>query len=117
MASNTKAKSLREQHKGSVPLTGSSDETFKWDAIGKELRGKLLKMKEGGNGGQFVMIDTGRDVVTASAPTGLADALDGVTPGTEVVIRYIADRPPKREGDSPFKVFEAVAIPAASARK
>lgn len=109
---NTKAKTLRDEHKGSIPLTGSSDDTFKWDVIGKTLRGKFLRMRPGGNGGQFVMIDTGRDVVVASAPTGVEDALEGVQPGTEVVIRYIADRAPKREGDSPFKVFEAVAIPA-----
>lgn len=110
---NTKAKSLRDEFKGSIPLTGSSDETFKWDSIGKTLRGKFLRLRDGGNGGQFVMIDTGRDVVVASAPTGLVDALENVAPGTEVVIRHIADRAPKREGDSPFKVFEAVAIPAA----
>lgn len=121
MAPNEKpgTKSLRDQYPGSVPLTGSGGETFKWDAAGKTLKGRFLRLKEGGSGkGQFALIDTGKRVETCSAPSQLAEALEATKPGTMVVIRYTGDEESKSGGIDPetqkpfrFKNFEVVALP------
>jgi hypothetical protein len=109
MAEAKKTQSLREQHRGAVPLTGGTGETIKWDKEGKELAGRFLGLQEGSMGGQMVKIDDGKDIQVASAPTMLASALDGVKPGTKVVIRYLGERLNKKGGT--YKAFEAVAVP------
>lgn len=110
MATEPKGKTLREQYPDSVPLTGGTGETFKWDRPGKELRGKFLRLRDGSMGGQLVNIDTGKEVVTASAPQTLADALDGVKPSTEIIIRYIGEQDSKKKPGMKFKSFEVVAL-------
>lgn len=119
MAETKKTSSLRDQYPGSVPLTGSGGETFKWDTAGKTLKGRFLRIKEGGSGkGQFALIDTGKRVETCSAPTTLAEALEATKPGTMVVIRYMGDEETKSGNIDPetqkpyrFKTFEVVALP------
>ena len=109
--SKQKPQTLREQHRGAVPLTGGSGETFKWDVVGKELRGRFLGLSEGSLGGQMVKIDDGKEIQVASAPQMLASALEGVKPGTQVVIRYIGEQPSKRKPGQSYKAFEAIALP------
>lgn len=117
MANDAKgAKSLRDEYPGAVPLTGGMGEMFKWDAPGTTLRGKFLRLRKGSMGGELVNIDTGSDIVTASAPQTLGDALDGVKPGTEIVIRYIGEVASKKVGGRPYKQFEVVALPPQSNR-
>lgn len=112
MAKDSKgAKSLREEFPNSVPLSGGTGEMFKWETPGARLRGRFLKLREGSMGGQLVDLDTGDEIVTASAPRTLADALDGVKPGTTVVIQYIGEQQPKKAGGRPYKAFEVVALP------
>lgn len=111
MADAAKGKTLRETHRGSVPLTGGTGETFKWDKPGKELAGRFLGLREGSMGGQMVRIDDGKEIQTASAPEMLENALDGVKQGTKVVIRYLGDAPSKRVPGQTYKTFEAVALP------
>jgi hypothetical protein len=110
MAGEPKGKSLREQYPDAVPLTGGVGETFKWNKPGKELRGRFLRLREGSMGGQLVNIDTGTEVVTASAPQTLADALDGVKPGTEIIIRYLGEEESKKKPGMRYKSFEVVAL-------
>ena len=100
---------LREQHRGAVPLTGGTGETVKWVKEGAELSGRFLGLQEGSMGGQMVKVDDGKEIQVASAPTMLASALEGVKPGTKIVIRYLGERPTKKGGT--FKAFEAVALP------
>lgn len=109
MAEKKAPQTLREQHRGAVPLTGGTGETVKWDTVGKELSGRFLGLQEGSMGGQMVKVDDGKDIQVASAPTMLASALDGVKPGTRIVIRYLGERQNKKGGT--YKAFEAVAIP------
>jgi hypothetical protein len=109
MAEAKKTQTLREQHPGAVPLTGGTGEIFKWDRVGAELSGRFLGLQEGSMGGKMVMLDDGKEIQVASAPTMLAAALDGVKRGTRVVIRYLGARQNKEGGT--YKAFEAIAIP------
>lgn len=104
-----KPQTLREQHRGAVPLTGGTGETVKWDKEGRELSGRFLGLQEGSMGGQMVKLDDGKEIQVASAPTMLASALEGVKPGTRVVIRYLGERQNKKGGT--YKAFEAIAVP------
>lgn len=111
MAKDTKdAKSLRDEYPNSIPLSGGTGDMYKWDTPGTTLRGRFLRLREGSMGGQLVNIDTGTDIVTASAPQTLAESLDGVKPGTEIVIRYVGEAQPKKAGGRPYKQFEVVAL-------
>lgn len=111
MAANEKSASrtLREERRGSVPLTGGAGETFKWDKIGKEIEGRFLGLKDGSMGGQLVKIDDGKTIQVASAPEMLRQALEDVKIGTRIVIRYTGEAANKK-GQS-YKTFEAVALP------
>jgi hypothetical protein len=109
-----KAKNLRDEFPGSIPLTGGTGDMYKWDTPGQTLRGRFLRLREGSMGGQLVNLDNGTDIVTASAPQTLADALDGVKAGTEIVIRYIGEAQPKKAGGRPYKQFEVVALAPSS---
>lgn len=104
------ARSLREEFPNATPLGGGSGTMFKWNKVGTRLRGKFIRLREGNMGGQLVQLDTGSEIVTASAPTTLADALDGVKPGTEVVIEYQGSQPSKQGGGKEVKLFEVVAL-------
>lgn len=104
-------KSLREEYPNAIPLTGGTGEMFKWERPGARLQGRFLKLRDGSMGGQLVDIDTGDEIVTASAPRTLADALDGVKPGTRVVIQYVGEQQPKKAGGRAYKAFEVVALP------
>lgn len=114
---DAKEKSLRDEFPGAVPLTGGQGEMFKWETVGTTLRGRFLRLREGSMGGEIVNIDTGDEIVSASAPKALADALDGVKPGTEVVIRYIGEKQPKRAGGRAYKAFEVVALAEQQSRR
>lgn len=116
MAKEQKAKSLREEFPNAIPLSGGTGEMFKWDTPGARLQGRFLKLRSGSMGGQLVDIDTGDEIVTASAPQTLADALDGVRAGTRVVIQYTGEQQPKKIGGRPYKAFEVVALPEDSRR-
>jgi hypothetical protein len=107
MADAKSPKSLRDEYPGAVPLT-SEGETFKWDKPGLTLRGKFLRLRAGSMGGDMVMLDTPTGAITASAPKTLADALDGVRQGTEVVIRYTGEEVGQR--GQKYKRFEVVAL-------
>lgn len=113
MAKDTKgAKSLREEFPNSIPLSGGTGDMYKWDTPGQTLRGRFLRLRDGSMGGQLVNLDTGDDIITASAPQTLAESLTGVKPGTEVVIRYVGEVPSKKSGGRPYKQFEVVALQA-----
>ena len=102
-------KSLRDEHAGAVPLTGSTGELHKWESPGQQIEGRFVNLKDGSMGGQIVTLDTGKELISASAPQMLASALADVAPGTWVIIRYLGEAPSKKGGT--YKTFEAVAIP------
>lgn len=102
-------KTLREElGNKAVPLTGGTGKTFKWDTPGARLDGRFMSLREGSMGGEMVTLDTGKELVTASAPTMLADALRTLKVGTRVVIRYNGEEVGKN--GQTYKSFEAVAL-------
>lgn len=105
-----KVRSLRDEFPDSVPVTASGGETFKWDKIGKRLRGRFIRLRDGSLGGQMALIDTGSRVETASAPVVLAEALESVKPGSEVVIQYMGDQPNKKDPKRRTANFEVVVL-------
>lgn len=106
---DTQARSLRDEVPGSVPLTGSVGELYKWETAGQRIEGRYQGMKDGSMGGQILTIETRDGLLSASAPTMLENALRDVAPGTLVVIRYLGEQPSKKGGT--FKAFEAIAVP------
>lgn len=106
----SKTKSLHEEFPQAVPLTGGEGEMYKWEKAGQTIRGRFIRIREGNMGGDILTLDTGKELLTCSAPRTLADALVDVKPGTEVVIRYLGERQPKKAGGRPYKAFEAVAL-------
>jgi hypothetical protein len=107
---DAKAKSLHDEYPQAIPLTGGEGEMYKWEKAGQTIRGKFIRIREGNMGGDILTLDTANGLLTCSAPRTLSDALSDVKPGTEVVIRYLGERQPKKAGGRPYKAFEAVAL-------
>lgn len=73
---------------GATPLHGASDETFKWDEVGKVLQGVYVGQEKGSMGGQIAIIQTENGKERASAPIQLVRALEGIEQGTKLAIEY-----------------------------
>ena len=112
MANDPKAgKSLRELYpKGVVLSGGDADKYVTWEKVGTTVEGRFLRVRDGGEKGQFLDLDTGEAVVTVAAPARLAQAVEGVKVGTMLAIRFSGERAPTKAGQSGVKVFEVVAL-------
>lgn len=105
-----KIKSLRDEYKNATPIS-TERAMEKWDKLGKTLRGRFVRVKDGSLRNQRILVlaDEHGEPFQVSCPTTLEDWVSGIKPGTELVIRYMRDEA-KGEGKNPMKIFEVVAL-------
>lgn len=102
-----------DRYPGGVPLHGSSD-MFQWDKVGKELVGEFVACKpyKKGHIGNVITDD---GMVAFSAPTVLANILEGVKRGSKIAMVFASEDPPVSKGRSGVKRFEVYALDGANA--
>lgn len=80
---------------------------WQWDKIGQELVGEFLGIKPYENGHIAKVRGAEDSIVRAfSAPAVLSSVLENVEPGTQIAIVYSGEKPAKKRGMNPVKLFE-----------
>lgn len=109
-----KVNSHAERFPGGVPLHGG--DMFKWEKVGQELIGTFISVKKFKKG-HIGAMETENGRISFSAPTVLADILDGISAGAKIAIIYAKDKPnPKKDPATgkplnPTKFFEVYQLP------
>jgi len=83
-----------------------------WDEKGKTIVGVFVGFKPSAQypGKQLAIVQTDKGKEAMAVPSTLENALQGVTTGTMIEIRYVGEDPPKKKGQSGLKRFEVNAL-------
>lgn len=80
---------------------------WQWEKVGTELVGEFLSMKPYENGHIAKVRGAEDGIVRAfSAPAILSSVLENVEPGTQIAIVFSGEKPAKKRGMNPVKLFE-----------
>lgn len=83
-----------------------------WEAKGQTVRGVFVGFKDSAQypGKKIAVVQTEKGKEALATPTTLEAALQGVTTGTKVEIKFVGEDPPKKKGQSGLKRFEVYAL-------
>lgn len=101
--------SYQDRFPGSVPVH-SGGTMLQWEKVGQEVIGTFVEIHPYKNG-YIANVMTEEGPVAFSAPAMLADALKRLKNGDRIAIVFSGERPPKKRGQSPLKLFEVYQMP------
>lgn len=85
---------------------------WQWEKVGQELVGEFVGMKPYENGHIAKVREAESGIMRAfSAPSVLASYLDNISPGTQIGIVFSEEKPAKKRGLNPVKLFEVYELP------
>lgn len=99
----------QSRYPGGVPVH-SGGTMIQWEKVGQEVVGTFSGIKPFKNG-HIANVATEEGSVAFSAPSLLAEALQRIKPGARVAIVFKGERPNKKKGLNPVKLFEVYQLP------
>src|SRR2546429_5531370 len=87
---------------------GGEGWNWQWDRVGQELVGTFLECTPFKNGHKAKVREANGTVRMFSAPSVLAEALEGITRGDEIAIIFTSQDEPKSKGQSGVKHFKVL---------